>query len=196
MSVHRRTRKSSASQKRYFDGQHRFEHWYRDNQVYFITARCRSGTAAFETEGAQAIFWDRFGHWTTHHHYASWVRTLMNNHYHDLGYSKIGTELGEMMRKIHGSIAKLVNDVLEVRLVPFWVDKGHQDYFDGCIRDELQCRRAYRYVLTQSVRAGICRDGRDYPNTRVYVDLELGMKRALELGAFLDDVPYKRYDGY
>ncbi len=33
------TRKSSATRNKYFDGKHRFEHWYRDNQVYFITSR-------------------------------------------------------------------------------------------------------------------------------------------------------------
>jgi len=28
----------------------------------------------------------------------------------------------------------------------------------------------------------------------VYIDLEKGVKRALELKAFLEDVPYKRYE--
>ena len=34
-------RKSAATKTHIFKGDHRFEHWYADNQVYFITARCR-----------------------------------------------------------------------------------------------------------------------------------------------------------
>ena len=98
-----------------------------------------------------------------------------------------------MMKGIHGSVAKLVNDRLPQRLLPFWVDSGHQNYFDGCIRDETQCRRAYRYTLTQCRRHGICAEPEDYPHTRVGVDLERAVKRALALKAFLTGVPYKRY---
>jgi hypothetical protein len=53
-------RKSSYSSREMFDGKHRFEHWYRDNTVYFITARCRDRFPAFASEAAKAIFWDRF----------------------------------------------------------------------------------------------------------------------------------------
>jgi hypothetical protein len=98
-----------------------------------------------------------------------------------------------MIRKIHGSVAKLVNDLLPDRIVPFWSEAGHRDYFDGCIRDEKQCRLAYRYTLFQGVRHGATADWREYPHTRIRVDLERGIKRALELGAFLENVPYKRY---
>jgi len=122
-----------------------------------------------------------------------WVTTLLNNHYHTLGYLYVGEQLGEMMRKLHGSVAKLVNDTLPQRLVPFWRDATSKDYFDGCIRDEVQCRRAYRYTLMQSVRHGVCKDHRHYPHTRVSIDLERGVRRALELKAFLPHVPYKRY---
>lgn len=123
-----------------------------------------------------------------------WVATLLDNHYHTLGYLREGKQLGQMMRKLHGSVAKLVNDLLPERRVPFWWDKRDSDYFDGCIRDDLQCRRAYRYTLTQSVRHGICNDWRRYPHTRVSLELERGLRRALELRAFLPHVPYKRYE--
>jgi hypothetical protein len=76
----------------------------------------------------------------------------------------------------------------------WWVDAGHQNYFDGCIRDERQCRRAYRYVLTQCSRHRICQRPEDYPHTRVGVELERAVKRALERKAFLLGVPYKRYE--
>ena len=95
--------------------------------------------------------------------------------------------------ELHGSVAKLVNDILPERRVPFWRTSGHRDYFDGCIRDELQCRRAYRYTLLQAVRARQCSDWRDYPHTRASIELGRGLRRALVLRAFIEEVPYKRY---
>ena len=85
-----------------------------------------------------------------------------------------------MIRGFHGSVAKLVNDQLPQRLLPFWVDAGHQNYFDGCIRDELQCRRAYRYVLTQSQRHGVCKAPTAYPDTRANIDVDRAAGRFRE----------------
>src|SRR5687767_2399574 len=87
------------------------EHWYRDNTVYFITARCRDRCPAFESDEAKLVFWDRFDHWTKHYRFMPYVTTLMNNHYHTEGYLEIGDNLGPMMQRIHGSVAKLVNDI-------------------------------------------------------------------------------------
>src|SRR5580765_4320178 len=95
-------RKSSYTNHEFFNGQHRFEHWYRDNTVYFITSRTRDGFTAFQTDDAKRIFWDRFDHYTKEHGFVPWVTTLMNNHYHTLGYLRVGEQLGEMMRKLHG----------------------------------------------------------------------------------------------
>jgi len=36
-----------------------------DNQVYFITARCRERYHAFESEEAKAVFWDPFYFYTS-----------------------------------------------------------------------------------------------------------------------------------
>jgi REP element-mobilizing transposase RayT len=193
MRPYRKFRKSSATKREHHGDQHRFEHWYLDNQVYFITARCRDRFPALAGERAKQVFWDRFEHYTTQYGFTPWVTSLLDNHYHTLGYLKVGDQLGTLMQRLHGSVAKLVNDVLLSRRVPFWSEAGHQDYFDGCIRDEKQCRLAYRYTRTQSERHGIVRDWRDYPHTRVRIDLERGLKRALKLQAFLEKVPYKRY---
>jgi hypothetical protein len=191
----RRFRKRSCRVEEYTpDGRHRFEHWYRDNTVYFITARCRDQFPAFESEEAKLVFWDRFDHWTSQYGFVPWIRTLMHNHYHALGYLKVGENLGPMMQRIHGSVAKLVNDLLPERRLPFWRQSGRHDYFDGCIRDQLQCRRAYRYTLLQAVRHRVVKDWRLYPHTRVDIDLDRGVRRALELNAFMEGVRYKRYE--
>jgi REP element-mobilizing transposase RayT len=188
-----RFRKSSRTKTHFFKGAHCYEHWYRDNTIYFITARCRDRYAAFESEQAKHVFWNRLLHHTKTHSFTLIIASLLNNHYHLLGYLKKGDDLGLMMRKVHGSVSKLVNDLLPQRREKFWVDAGHQDYFDGCIRNELQLRRAFRYTLTQRKRHGICADPEDYRHTRVFVDLERAVKRAHQLGAFMKVVPYQRY---
>jgi hypothetical protein len=99
-----------------------------------------------------------------------------------------------MMRKLHGSIAWLVMKQIDVHHVPFWRSKGNRDYFDGCIRDVLQAERAYRYTLLQAVRAGIVRDWRDYPHTIVNIEKWRAIDRAVDLNAFMEDVPYARYE--
>jgi hypothetical protein len=79
-------RKSSPGRREFFQGRHRAEHWYRDNTVYFITARCRDRFPAFDSEPARQIFWDRFLHYAAMDTFVPWVLTLMNNHYHALGH--------------------------------------------------------------------------------------------------------------
>ncbi|MGC4034021.1 MAG: hypothetical protein QM754_20260 [Tepidisphaeraceae bacterium] len=187
-------RKGSHKEDALWNGRHRFEHWYIDNQVYFITARVRGRHHAFKSDEAQAIFWDRFDHWVGQSSYVPWVTSLQINHYHTLGYLRHGHDLPVLMKRLHGSIAKLVNDLLPDRITPFWVDAGHQNYFDGCIRNERQARRAYRYTLTQAQRH---RSG-DWPanaNTRAPIGIDVAVKQAHQLEAFLEAVPYQRYDG-
>lgn len=199
-----RTGKSNLSARRVYHGKHRFEHWYRDNQVYFITARCHEKYPAFASQLAKEIFWERFEQYTEKHRFRPWITSLMDNHYHTLGFLEQGAALAPMMKRIHGSVAKLVNDELEAargfkspclcgRLIPFWGD-GRKTYFDGCIRDETQARRAYRYVMQQSVRHGICGDWREYPHTIVKVEMDRAIQRATELNAFLRGVRYRRYE--
>lgn len=100
-----------------------------------------------------------------------------------------------MMQRIHGSVAKLVNDLLPERHVPFWNEKPNHNYFDGCLRDEKQFVLTYRYVLNQAVKARLVRDWREYSHTKVYVEQDRALARATELNAFLRGVRYKRYDG-
>lgn len=205
--------KTSNSREKVRDGQHRFEHWHIDNQVYFITARCQEKFPAFADDAAKMIFWDRFEHYTDVHGFVPWVTSLMDNHYHTIGYLKVGEELPKMMQRLHGSVAKLVNDHLRSKNVrapwlaegasargskprpkpKFWGDKIGHEYFDGCLRDVKQGRLTYRYVLTQCKRHGICEDYKTYAHTKINIEVEHAIKRAVQLDAFLTGVPYARY---
>jgi hypothetical protein len=188
------THKTSGSSRKTYRGKHRFEHWARDNQVYFITARCHAGFPCFASEDAKQVFWERFTHYTLKHGFTPFVTSLVSNHYHTLGYLRLGNGLAPMMQGIHGSTAKLVNRLTQ-RRVPFWHENKTQTYFDGCIRDEKQCRLAFRYVCLQSERHGLADRWPAYPHTRIGVAVDRAVRRAHRLGAFLVGVPYKRYGG-
>jgi hypothetical protein len=185
--------KISHSKQEAFQDRHRYEHWQIDNQVYFITARCRDQFPAFADNEAKTIFWDKFEQYTREFRFVPWVTSLLDNHYHTLGYLYNGKNLPTLMQRLHGSIAKLVNDFLPHRRLEFWRDSKGHEYFDGTIRDEKQGRLAYRYTLFQAVRHGIVRDWREYPHTRINMELEPAIRRSLQLNAFLEGVPYKRY---
>jgi REP element-mobilizing transposase RayT len=190
--VYRPLHKTSRSWTEYVNGGHRYEHWLIDNQVYFITAHVRDHQHAFEGEAAKGVFWDRFGYYAYEFGFTPWVTSLMSNHYHTIGYLREGSALPKLMQRLHGSVAKLVNDLLPGRIARFWRNAHGHEYFDGCIRHERQARRAYAYTLQQSERHRILKDYRLYPHTRVNVELERAISRALELKAFLEGVPYKR----
>ncbi len=179
-------------------GAHRFEHWCVDNQVYFITARCRDQYPAFASEQAKAVFWNRFEHYTREFAFEPWITSLLDNHYHALGFLREGEALKTLMQRLHGSVAKLVNDVLESqgkpRLTDFWRDQRGHEYFDGCLRDETQFRRTWRYIQIQSHRHGIVRDWRTYPHTRATIAYADALTLAHERKGFMPDIPYKRYE--
>jgi hypothetical protein len=72
--------KSGGRSRETYFGKRRFEHWYRDQQVYFITAICRGRTPAFTGVEAQAIFWRQFERYTAEFGFEPWVTALVFNH--------------------------------------------------------------------------------------------------------------------
>ena len=185
--------KSSRSAEEHHKGRHRYEHWYVDQQVYFITARCRDRFPAFEKEEPKTVFWDRFNHYTQATGFLPIVTSLLDNHYHTLGFLETGLNLKTLMQRLHGSVSKLVNDLLPERRREFFRDKKGKEYFDGCIRDETQFRRAYRYTWMQSRRHGVLWDYTKYVHEHVGMELEDAVRFCLERKGFLEGVPYKRY---
>ena len=190
-----RFRKSSYTDREFFDGKHRFEHWYRDNTIYFLTSKVRDGKHAFRDERARGIFWNRFDFYTDKYEFVPIVTSLMSNHYHTMGYLARGDNLGPLMQHLHGSVAKLVNDLLPQRHVPFWRFKGNKDYYDGCLRNEIQLKRTYHYIQAQCQWHRVAPDWRDYPDTHPHMTLDDALKFAQQVQPFLPDVPYKRYAG-
>ena len=145
----KRFKRITRSRNALRDDQHRYEHWLVDNQVYFITSRCRDRFPAFASEEAKQIFWQKFEQYTTKFGFEPWITSLLDNHYHALGYFALGANLPKMMQRLHGSVAKLVNDLLSERRSEFWRNAKGQEYFDGCLRRPKQGILTYRYIQIQ-----------------------------------------------
>jgi len=92
--ISRSTRPSHGQRQRY-------EHRLVDNQIYFITARCRDRFPALSSEAAKTVFWDRFEHYTSEYGFTPWVTSVLGNHYHTLGYMREGNALPRMMQRLH-----------------------------------------------------------------------------------------------
>jgi len=99
----KRINQMSRSQNPEHRGRHRFEHWLLDNQIYFITARCRSRFPAFRTAEAKTVFWDRFEFFSNEFGFVPWITSQLDNHYHKLGHLKVGKKLPKLMQRLHGS---------------------------------------------------------------------------------------------
>jgi REP element-mobilizing transposase RayT len=85
----------------------------------------------------------------------AWV--VMPNHVHALITPYPGITLGEISKSWKGYSARRINERLG-RRGPFW----SRDYFDRYIRDEAHFAAVVRYIEANPVRAGLCREQREW----------------------------------
>ena len=166
---------------------HRCEHWHIDNQIYFITARCRDRLPAFRTEAAKAIFWQQLDIKAQAHGFTPIITSLIDNHYHVLGHLREGEQLTPLIRGLHSSVARYINQVTPEaeQVKPLFRMQTGKQYFDGAIRSSKQFIRTFRYIERQGIWHKLCQPGEAYAHTRISVERDRAMKRALRIGAFL-----------
>src|SRR4051812_15868255 len=98
--------KTEETTNEFYKGRHRFEHWFRDNQIYFITARCKGKFNAFTSDEAKDIFWSYLEKLASENGFTLIIVSLLSNHYHILGYAKSGDGVKRLMQRLHGAVAK------------------------------------------------------------------------------------------
>ena len=75
----------------------------------FALAACNShGSQNAATEQKQGterftetIFWDRFNYYAVKYGFVPWIISLLDNHYHTLGYLRIGESLRHQAQNLH-----------------------------------------------------------------------------------------------
>jgi REP element-mobilizing transposase RayT len=83
---------------------------------------------------------------------------LMPNHVHVLVETKVGWDLGRLVKSWKGRVSHLANRILN-RSGVFW----QREYFDRFIRDDGHFSNALRYIEENPVKAGLVHHPRDWP---------------------------------
>jgi putative transposase len=84
-----------------------------------------------------------------------WV--ILDNHYHLLAQSRVGTDLPRIFMDLHGRSGKLISQITRCGLPVWW------NYWDYCPRDEADYRVRQNYLFYNPVRHGYVEDLNQYP---------------------------------
>ncbi|NOS89833.1 MAG: hypothetical protein HOP34_15070 [Methylococcaceae bacterium] len=137
--------------------QHNPAHLFVDNSPYFITSAiyqkrnllCSNEIKDNLLNTIQLCFAEKG--WLLN----DWV--ILDNHYHLLGTSKIGEDLGGIFSKIHMLSAKFIRSRLQAEKPIWW------NYWDYCPRDERDYFIRLNYLFNNPVKHGYVADLKDYP---------------------------------
>ena len=127
-----------------------------DDGFFHATARAIRGALLFENDLDRIDFMQLLGATIRLHEWRCHARCLMGTHYH-LVLETSREQLSEGMRKLNGDYARRFNRRHGRR--------GHlfaERFSAYVIRDEQHLQAAVEYALQNPVRAGLCRNARDW----------------------------------
>lgn len=84
-----------------------------------------------------------------------WV--ILDNHYHLILKSRLGTDLSKLMGGMHRKSANLIKKKQKLECKRFW-----WNYWDTCPKDEKQLYAMRNYVQYNPVKHGVVKDLKDY----------------------------------
>lgn len=150
-------------------------HLFLDDTPYFITGTIynkRHLLANSELKGMlleKIQFYFQKYEWQLNH----WV--ILDNHYHLLGMSSIGSDLKRLIKGIHGSTASTICTVTKCAKPIWW------NYWDYCPRDEREYNVRLNYLLWNPVKHGYVDDLKLYRFSSFQIILdEMGEERLKE----------------
>jgi len=134
-------------------------HLLLDDTPYFITGAIYDKRPLLAGPGLKERFtellyrgFERYG-WRLD----DWV--VLDNHYHLLGQSRLGTDLPRLMKYLHGQSALWLHEANACALPVWW------NYWDYCPRDEADYRVRQNYLHYNPVRHGYVADLHRYPHS-------------------------------
>jgi REP element-mobilizing transposase RayT len=99
--------------------------------------------------------------------YVSHAWCIMPNHVHWLITPKESESLAKIVHSIKSYSAKEANKKLS-RTGTFW----NREYYDHCVRSSDEFGRLVMYTLNNPVKAGLCKEWRDWPWTKCSTAIE------------------------
>jgi REP element-mobilizing transposase RayT len=88
--------------------------------------------------------------------------TIMPNHLHVL-FTTGSVPMAKLLKDWKGSTSRAANLILGRKGVPFW----QADYWDTYMRDVEHTQTTIRYIRNNPVKAGLVKDGKDWPWTYI-----------------------------
>lgn len=110
---------------------HHPPHIYLDDTWYIITAATKDKAPALGSERAKVLVRDTLRRLVvdSDHRLRAWV--VLDDHYHLLLKSKLGTDLSRFVARLHGSTPRKLNLADETTGRQVW-----HNYWDTCVRNE------------------------------------------------------------
>jgi len=126
---------------------HHPPHIYKDDSIYFITARTYQKEKIFNTDQKKKILFKNLRNEFSKIDYKLYAWAILDNHYHIEFKTKFGSNLGKTLNFIHGRTAFEINELENIS-----GRKIFQNYLDYCIRDEKDFYRHFNYIHHNPVK--------------------------------------------
>lgn len=139
------------------DYSHNPTHIFIDDTPYFITGAIYQKRPLLKSPEAKQLLLERIKtrfdahHWELHH----WV--ILDNHYHVLGKSRVGTDLAKLINTIHAYTGYHIKRLTQTNQRVWW------NYWDYCPRNERDYTIRLNYLLNNPVKHGYVDNLHDYP---------------------------------
>ncbi len=129
--------------------QHHPPHWYKDNSIYFITARTIDAESYFIGPSKRKIIYDALKEGIKKFKVDLYAFVILNNHYHLLFKIQKGVELTNFIGFINGKSSKTLNELENKSGRKIWYQ-----YWDHCIRNEKDFFLHFNYEHHNPVKHG------------------------------------------
>jgi len=131
---------------------HHPPHIYRDNMIYFITARTVDQKSYFGTDAKKKLFCLCLKAGLQRFEIDLYAWVLLDNHYHLLLKISSGEDLSEFINFVNGKSSFELNKLENQQGRKIWYQ-----YWDHCIRDELDFWKHFNYIHHNPVKHGFYR---------------------------------------
>jgi len=137
---------------------HHPPHIYLDNAWYIISASTLDRVPLLRSERAKAFVRDKLNALIPEFGIALRAWVILDNHYHLLLRTRLGQELPRLLRRLHGSVSRQVNEWDGINGRQVW-----HNYWDTSIRDEAGLWTRFNYVHQNPVKHGYVDSPEDWP---------------------------------
>jgi len=126
---------------------HHPPHIFRDNTLYFITARTINKKSFFNSDEKKEILRKVIKEAIKRFEISCYAWVILDNHYHLLMRIKEGKYLSKFIQNIHTNSSRLLNKLEDLQGRNIWFQ-----YWDRCIRDERDFWKHFNYIHHNPVK--------------------------------------------